>query len=87
MFWIKFSQSGPGDFGDGMVWILKSLRNILRNVERFRTVFERVSNAFWTLSNGYAFFTQLDLNGNFQSERFFYVILRFFSIRFFHIFF
>ena len=72
MFWIKFSESGPGDFGDGMVWILKSLSFYV-----ISNGFERFSNAFWTLSNGYAFFTQLDLNGNFQSERFFCVILRF----------
>ena len=85
MFWIKFSQSGPGDFGDGMVWILKSFSFYVKFCV-MSNGFERFSNAFWTLSNGYAFFTQLDLNGNFQSERFFYVILRFFPIRFLHFF-
>ena len=70
MFWIKFSQSGPGDFGDGMVWILKSLSFYVTFCV-MSNGFERFSNAFWTLSNGYAFFTQLDLNSNFQSERFF----------------
>ena len=49
MFWIKFSESGPGDFGDGMVWILKSLSFYVKLCvmsNGFRTVFERFLNAF-----------------------------------------
>ena len=95
MFWIKFSQSGPGDFGDGMVWILKSLSFYVKFCV-MSNGFERFSNAFWTLSNGYAFFTQLDLNSNFQSERFFLrnftlffqsVFFHFFSFSWFSLFF
>ena len=48
MFWIKFSQSGPGDFGDGMVWILKSLSFYVKFCV-MSNGFERFSNAFRTL--------------------------------------